>query len=298
MARGGEHALNASELAELSFFKAVGAALAQAVVDPHAGIRELNHTINELRNAGFHAELPPLDDLTDEASQELVDGQQRARRFYNQAMHLRDLMAGMPDPTDMLGGLNIHLGGMVGTAKGALGNASGLADGLLGGMNDLAGCAAGIPGLGGLGGLGGAVGGVQDAAAQGFGLVSRLLHDPAGAGAHDALASIASGFSGMPPAVQQAMQGFMGTADAAGEGAAGGLQALPGSLQALVQGVQSGDPTSVLSAGMGAAAGIFGGAMDLSSDINNVANSLSSLTDGSGDFGDLMGLLGNSKDIP
>ena len=101
----------------------------------------------------------------------------------------------------------------------------------------------------------------------------------------------------MPPAVQQAMQGFMDTADAAGEGAAGGLQALPGSLQALVQGVQSGDPTSVLSAGMGAAAGIFGGAMDLSSDINNVANSLSSLTDGSGDFGDLMGLLSNSKDI-
>ena len=37
VARGGEHALNASELAELSFFKAVGAALAQAVVDPHAG---------------------------------------------------------------------------------------------------------------------------------------------------------------------------------------------------------------------------------------------------------------------
>ena len=73
VARGGEHALNASELAELSFFKAVGAALAQAVVDPHAGIRQLNGTINELRNAGFHAELPPLDDLTDEASQALVD---------------------------------------------------------------------------------------------------------------------------------------------------------------------------------------------------------------------------------
>ena len=119
-------------------------------------------------------------------------------------------MAGMPDPTDMLGGLNIHLGGMVGTAKvrvspdpqpltlslalalalalsltptkGALGNASGLADGLLAGMDDLAGCAAGMPGLGGLGGaVGGALGGVRDGAAQGFGLVSRLLHDPAGA---------------------------------------------------------------------------------------------------------------------
>jgi len=191
----------------------------------------------------------------------------------------------MPDPMDMLGNLNINLGGVIGTAKGALGNASGLASGLLGTVDGLAGCA----GLDNLGGL-------QDAAAQGFGLITNLLQDPSGAGAQGALSSIASGFSGMPPAVQQAMQGFLGTADAAGEGAAGGLQGLPGSLQGLVQGVQSGDPSSIMSAGMGAMAGIFGGVMDASADINNVANSLASLQDG-GDFGDLMGLLGNSKDM-
>jgi hypothetical protein len=32
MSRGSEHALNASELAELSFFKSVGAALAQVTL--------------------------------------------------------------------------------------------------------------------------------------------------------------------------------------------------------------------------------------------------------------------------
>ena len=285
MARGSEHALNASELAELSFFKSVGAALAQAVVDPHAAIKLLNGTLNNLRDAGYHAELPPLDDLTDEASQELVDAQVRARKFYKAGMQLRTMIEQMPDPMDMLGNLNINLGGVIGTAKGALGNASGLVNGLLGKVDGLAGCA----GLDNLGGL-------QDAATQGFGLISNLLQDPSGAGAQDALASIASGFSGMPPAVQQAMQGFLGTADAAGEGAAGGLQGLPGSLQGLVQGVQSGDPSSIMSAGMGAMAGIFGGAMDASADINNMANSFASLQNG-GDFGDLMGLLGNSKDM-